>query len=152
MRRRTERALVRALQHRSKPRVLVVDDAPDLHHLVRSFLRRTPCDLQFALNGRLGLDAIQNESEGHFDLVLMDLQMPVMDGVASVRALRKWEKKQGRRPVTVVAVSGYAPEEMQQAALNDGCDAYLRKPFDKAALLTCVADLISAAPEYDEED
>ena len=69
-------------------RILVAEDSPDSRLLISAFLRHTRCQLDFAENGQI---AVEKFTRNRYDLVLMDMQMPVMDGYAATRAIRAWE-------------------------------------------------------------
>ena len=84
----------------------------------------------FVGNGQLALDALR---EQNFDLVLMDLQMPVMDGYQTVQAIRSWPEKKFQN-LPVVAVTADASKETRDLLLKNGFDLFISKPFDPAAL------------------
>ena len=75
---------------------------------------------------------------GSYDLVLMDIQMPVMDGYAATRAIRAWEQEQGRPPVPILALTANALQGEVQRSLEAGCTAHLTKPIRKARLLEAI--------------
>lgn len=84
--------------------------------------------------------AVERFQAGHYDLVLMDMQMPVMDGYPATRRIRQWEQAQHQPPTVRIALIAHAlPEEMQQS-LEAGCNEHLSKPIKKAALLAALAD------------
>jgi CheY-like chemotaxis protein len=116
-------------------RLLLVDDSADNRRLVQLYLRRLPYVLEMAADGQAGLDAFTG---GAYDLVLMDLHMPVMDGLAATRAIRAWERARGQVPTPVVALTASAMAEDIRQALAAGCDAHLAKPLKKATLLAAV--------------
>jgi len=72
--------------------ILLVDDSEDIRALVAAYLEHTPHQLEMAADGQA---AVEKFCPGHFDLVLMDVQMPVMDGHTAARAIRQWEAGQG---------------------------------------------------------
>jgi CheY-like chemotaxis protein len=74
-----------------------------------------------------------------YDLVLMDVQMPVMDGYAATRAWRMWERENGLRRTPVIALTAYALKEEEKKSLEAGCDAHVAKPIKKAKLLEVIA-------------
>ncbi len=77
---------------------------------------------------------------GDYDLVLMDIQMPVMDGYEATRKIREYENRQGgSSPTPIVAVTANAFKEDQERCLAAGCTDYLAKPVSKIKLLQCVA-------------
>ena len=117
-------------------RVLLVEDSEDNRLLIHSYLKRSPHRLVTAENGLSGLHAFQR---GAFDLVLMDMQMPVMDGYTATRAIRDWEREEGRRPTPILALTAHALKEDELKSLGAGCDGHLTKPIKKRVLLERLA-------------
>ncbi len=91
-------------------RILLAEDTEDNRFLIRHYLSKTPHVVQEAVDGQEALDAVMGAAEP-FDLVLMDMQMPVMDGYEATRRIRAWEAEHGRAPVCVVALTAYAMQE-----------------------------------------
>ena len=112
--------------------ILLVDDSEDNRLLITSFLKKYPYRVQIAHNGREGVDLFQS---GVYDLVLMDIQMPVMDGYEATRTIRAWEDGHGRRPTPIIALTAHALKEDEQKSLDAGCTAHLTKPVRKAELI-----------------
>lgn len=112
--------------------ILLVDDAEDNRLLIQVYLRRTQFQVQIAENGEVAVELFK---KGHFDLVLMDMQMPVMDGYTATKIIREWEAAQGLQATPILALTAYALKEDIQKALEAGCTAYLTKPVKKAILL-----------------
>ncbi len=121
----------------SARRVLVVDDNPDLQMLFGKLLKNLGLAVTFASDGVEGIARFEDAqgADAPFDIVLMDMQMPVMDGYEAVRELR-------RRGVTtsIVALTAYAMAGDAERCLAAGCDAYLAKPVDFARLRVMLAD------------
>jgi PAS domain S-box-containing protein len=117
-------------------RLLVADDSDDNRLLVAEYLKDLGCELEFAENGQV---AVERFCSGDFDLVLMDLQMPVMDGYAAVRRIRGWEEDQQRRFTPIIALTASALETELRRALDAGCTAYLRKPIRLVTLVDALA-------------
>ena len=113
-------------------RILLAEDSPDNTLLIHSYLKRTDHQVVEAVNGREALERFREES---FDLVLMDMQMPEMDGLTATREIRGWEREQGRRPTPIVALTAYAMKEDEENSLSAGCDDHITKPLKKATLL-----------------
>ena len=122
-----------------KARILVVDDAPDNQRLLRAFLTKAGYEVELAANGREAVDAV---AAGRFDLVLMDLQMPVMDGVSAIRELRE---RSFRLPI--VALTAHAMAQDQQGCLQAGANAYETKPISGARLVDVVRRQLSDKAE-----
>jgi len=125
-------------------RVLVVDDSEDNRVLIKAFLADQPYLLTFAQNGREAVDLCTRYD---FDLVLMDLQMPEMDGFEAVSHIRAIEKKKGHGPGPILAVSAHndQPDEVARC-LKSGFTDCLAKPFARAKLQTLVRDSLAKEP------
>ena len=114
--------------------------------LVRSFLREHQLDE--AQDGAAAVEMFT--TRGAYDLVLMDVQMPVMDGLTATAAMRAWERERAARPTPILAFTAHGlPEEIQRS-LEAGCNDHLTKPVRKATLIRAVerhARPQPAAPE-----
>jgi len=131
-------------------KILLVEDSPDNRQLVEAYLRKLPYEVDTAENG---LVAVAKFVKGKYDVVLMDMQMPVMDGYTAVRKIRDWESKSGRAPTPIAALTASALEEDVRNSVAAGCTAHLSKPIKKSRLLAALREL-SAAPNeapIDEE-
>jgi len=106
-------------------RVLVVEDNLVNQQVAVGLLQRQGIDPVLASHGLEGLDRLLN---GTFDLVLMDVQMPGMDGLATTRAIRRGEGGDRHRSVPIVAMTAHAMQQDREAALAAGMDDYLTKP------------------------
>ncbi|MCB1955508.1 MAG: response regulator [Rhodocyclaceae bacterium] len=107
-------------------RILLVEDN-DLNQLVAGeLLAETGATVEMVENGRLALDAV---AHAHYDLVLMDVQMPVMDGISATRAIR--ERESGSR-LPVIAMTAHALAEERERCLSAGMDDFITKPIDAA--------------------
>lgn len=143
-------------------RILLAEDGPDNQRLFSFLLRRAGADVVIAENGRIACECIlgqgpradqTGEAAGKaFDLILMDMQMPEMDGYEAVRRLRE-----AGVTVPIVALTAHAMPEDRERCKAVGCDDYLSKPCDAATLLNKAvewldgqarqpADLMTAAP------
>ena len=124
-----------------KPRVLLVEDNDINALLARTLLQRMGCTIHHARNGREGFDAIQDVVAGEkqsFDIVLMDLHMPVLDGLEATRLIKELYAGQyarGLKCPPIVAVTANAFEEDRRRSLAAGMDDYLAKPFEVKDLL-----------------
>jgi CheY-like chemotaxis protein len=117
-------------------RILLAEDSEDNRLLIEAFLRGTPHKLDTAENGRVAVDMFETRS---YDLVLIDLNMPVLDGYKAVAAMRAWEREQGARPTPMVALTGRAMIEDRVRSVEAGCDAYLTKPIHRAVLMDAIS-------------
>ena len=117
-------------------RILLVEDLEDNRDVVALFLKDTPYQLDMAENGAVALQKFQTD---RYDLLFMDMQMPVMDGLQATAAIREWERTQQRRPTPIVALTANAFKEESDKCLAAGCTAHLTKPIKKKFLLTAIA-------------
>ena len=117
-------------------RILIVEDSPDNQRLIRFLLNKAGAEVTIAKNGVEGikLALAAKESDDPFDLILMDMQMPVMDGYEATQTLRGLEYT-GQ----IVALTAHAVEGDEKRCLAAGCDAYLAKPIDRNILIPEVA-------------
>jgi CheY-like chemotaxis protein len=92
-----------------------------------------------ANNGAIALEQVRT---GHFDLILMDLQMPVMDGLSATKAIRELEAGTGRH-TPIIALTAHAMKGDLEDMLSQGVDDYLAKPFDAKELARLVAAIAS---------
>ncbi|CAN5664481.1 hypothetical protein BH10BDE1_BH10BDE1_15580 [soil metagenome] len=110
--------------------ILVVEDSKDNQLLADLFLTEAGARVSFADNGQIGVATATREE---FDLILMDIQMPVMDGYSATRELRR---RGCHAPI--IALTGYAMKEDQDKCMGAGCNAYVSKPFNSLTLIQSV--------------
>ncbi|MBU0664626.1 MAG: PAS domain S-box protein [Proteobacteria bacterium] len=115
--------------------ILLAEDTADNQLLIRSYLKKTNHRLDIAENGE---EAVTMFKEKEYDLVLMDVQMPIMDGYSATRAIRSWEKENNRTPIPICALTAHAMREDVAKSLDAGCDTHLIKPIKKAYLLDAI--------------
>lgn len=125
-----------------RPLVLVVDDHEDSRFLIKYLLEQKGCRVMGAADG---LEAVEIAHSSHPDLILMDVGLPVLDGLSATRRIREDKELHG---VPVVAVSGYAAAEDQARALEAGCDGYITKPINLDELYHTLSHLL---PEYQSQ-
>jgi signal transduction histidine kinase/ActR/RegA family two-component response regulator len=119
-------------------RVLLADDHPVNRRVVQMILQDAEVDLVTVEDGRAAVEAF---ALGGFDLVLMDMQMPIMDGLSATRAIRELERAQACRPARLVMLTANAGREHVVAAESAGADAHFSKPVTAEALLRLIADV-----------
>ncbi|HUG89992.1 MAG TPA: PAS domain S-box protein [Planctomycetaceae bacterium] len=117
-------------------RILVVDDRRDIRYLAQHFLEDAGADVATAENGAVGIEAVERaEREGRpFDAVVMDMQMPVLDGYAATGQLRS-----RGYPGPIIALTAAAMPGDREKCLNAGCDDYSSKPIDGRRLVEILA-------------
>lgn len=120
---------------KDKIRTLIVEDSEDNLLLLQFYLKGVNCQIDTAENGEI---ALQKFCCNEYDLVLMDIQMPVMDGYSATAKIREWEIANNKVPVPIVALTAYASKVDEQNALGAGCNGYLTKPIKKQTLLDAI--------------
>ena len=115
-------------------KVLVVDDGVTNQTLAAGILKKWGHKVHVANNGREAVEAFEAD---HFDLILMDIQMPEMDGLEATTAIRRREESTGRH-VHIVALTAHALKGDEQMCLEAGMDHFLSKPLRQAQLLDVV--------------
>ncbi len=123
--------------------VLLVEDSPSNAEVIRLMLEGTRFDLAWAPSGVAGLALFR---EHPFDIVLMDLEMPGLDGLAATEALRRLEAELGRPRTPVVALTAHAFEEHRQKGLAARCDDFQVKPLSKPHLLEVLEAWLAIGP------
>jgi two-component system, sensor histidine kinase and response regulator len=115
--------------------ILLAEDAPDNRFLIQAYLKKLPYRIEIAENGRV---AIEKFKVIRPDLVLMDVQMPEIDGLAATRAIRQWESEQGLSPTPIIALTASALDEDVKRSLAAGCDQHISKPVRRPVLLAAI--------------
>ena len=130
--------------------ILIVDDSIDNRFLLKAYLKRLHCALDEAENG---LQAVQMAKAQRYDLILMDMRMPVMDGFAATRQIRECERQQGSAAVPIIALTASALQEEVRECLAAGCNFHVSKPISKTTLLEAVSQATAhaAAPEFESD-
>lgn len=119
--------------------ILLVEDAEDNRLLVEHFLKSNEYNLQIAENGK---EAVDMYTGGSFDLILMDMQMPVMDGYEATRHIRSLEKEEGRAATPIIAFTAHALKEEVEKCMDAGCTFHLAKPVKKKELLKTISSYV----------
>ncbi|MBK8172312.1 MAG: PAS domain S-box protein [Sandaracinaceae bacterium] len=118
-------------------RILLAEDSPDNCAITLAYLERTPYSLDIAETGEVACTMF---ASGNYDLVLMDRQMPEMDGLTATRKIRAWERANHRAPTPIVALTASALKGDREKCLAAGCTAFLTKPIKQAVLLQAIKD------------
>ena len=118
-------------------RILLVEDSEDNRLLVQLYLKKSPHEVDIAENGEV---ALQKFDPDLFDLVLMDMQMPVLDGYNATQMIREMEKLNGLQETPIIALTAHALKGDRDKCLAAGCTDYVAKPIKKAKLLEVLQD------------
>ncbi len=125
---------------RGAGRILVVEDSEDNRFLLQVYLKNAPYAVTFAENGEAALGLMHSQS---FDLILMDIQMPVMDGLTATKLIRELERERGSSPIPILALSANAGKDDMDASRSAGCDSHLPKPISRAVLVSALDRYLS---------
>jgi signal transduction histidine kinase/DNA-binding response OmpR family regulator len=124
--------------------ILLADDSSDNRFLIQAYLKHSGYQLDLAETGRVAVEMYQAR---RYDLVLMDVQMPVMDGHTATKMIRDWEKQSNISPIPIIALTAHAYQEEMQKSLAAGCSDHLTKPIKKNTLLNAIQKWIKQDPQ-----
>ena len=124
--------------------MLVVEDHAINRRVVRLILDPLGLDVVEAGDGQEGLTLFQQQ---HFDLVLMDMLMPVMDGVAATMAIREFEQSNGRQRTPVIMLTANSSSDHQSMSLKGGADNHIVKPIDREQLVEAVLEALNLSAD-----
>ena len=128
------------------PVFLVVDDKSENRQLLRALLEEVGFEVEEAVNGKEAVDAFENRD---YDLIFMDVRMPVMDGLEATRRIKATERG---RATAVTAVSASVFEDERQEVIKAGADGFIRKPFKVREIFDEIAQRLNVEYVYEEED
>ena len=130
-------AVVPSKSARRQPssRILLAEDSEYNVLLTRAYLKNSGLVVDVAENGKIAVEKVMSDRPA---LVLMDLQMPVMDGLEATRAIRRWEANIHAHPIPILALTAHAGGEGVGSSLEAGCSEHLTKPIKKATLLEAI--------------
>ncbi len=124
---------------REKSRILLVEDIPENRDLALRILVKAGYPVDYAENGR---DAVDTVMQRHYDLIFMDIQMPIMDGLEATREIRKLEKHLGDERTPILALTAHALQEYREKCVVLSMDDFLTKPIRKKVILDAAAKWI----------
>ena len=128
----------------SPARLLLVEDYIHNRMVIQQYLKETPFSIDIAENGGI---AVEKATKNEYDLILMDIQMPVMDGLTATRKIREYEKLRNRSRTPIIALSAFGLGEERDTCLQAGCDFHLAKPIRKRELLQVISDHLQGLPK-----
>ncbi len=124
--------------------ILLVEDSKDNQMLVKTFMKSTGYEIETAENGEVAVEKFKNK---RYDLVLMDIQMPVKDGYEATMEIRKYESSNNLAHTPIIALTAYALSTDINNAIQAGCDAHLAKPIKKKILLSTIKEYLGEIEE-----
>jgi CheY-like chemotaxis protein len=122
-----------------RARLLVVEDSESSRAAICEHLRDEQFDFDEAENGGVGVDKFK---ASQYDLVLMDIRMPKMDGYEAIRRIRQWEQSRGLARTPIIAFTASSFEEDVKRAIDSGADLHVAKPVKREALAAAIRSLI----------
>ncbi len=125
-------------------RILLAEDNPGNRMLVRAFFKGTQSEIDEAENGAL---AVKKFTSRKYDIVLMDMYMPVVDGYEATAAIRKWERENKAARTPIIALTAAAMSGDMQRSLDAGCDFHVTKPVSKSVLLNLIESLLKGGAD-----
>jgi len=130
--------VVTAIQEGERPRVLLAEDDSTIREVLVLMLKTANYYVDVAEDG---LKAVEMWEKGGYDIVLMDVQMPRLDGFGASRAIRKKEQKQGGH-TPIIAMTAHAQKMDEENCLAAGMDAYISKPINFKKSLQVIGDIM----------
>lgn len=118
-------------------RILLAEDSAAIRAFTQTYFKGTPYELDLAENGRIAVEMFQAV---RYDLVFMDVEMPVLNGISATREIRQWEQEEELDPVPIIALTSHDQKEKLLETLDAGCTAHLLKPLTKEAMLQAVEE------------
>ncbi len=132
--------------HPASYRVLITEDSEVNQLVIKMMLEKVGLTTDSAVNGKEALAAFKN---GMYDLILMDIQMPEMDGLEATSAIRSYEKNNGLKAIPIIALTAHAMKGDRERFLTSGMDDYVSKPVSQSELHQCLKKWL---PELDVAD
>jgi len=128
--------------------ILMLEDSKYNAFVIQTYLQNSGCTLTIAENGTDGVELFKNNK---YDIVLMDIQMPEMDGYQATQAIREWESSNDIPRTPIIAMTAYAQAEDAQRCLDAGTDSHVAKPVKKSALFDRLKVITGMTTHTDED-
>ncbi len=129
-------------------RILLVEDNIDNQNLGKKILENAGYNVDIAWNGEVAVESVRRS---HYDLILMDVQMPVMDGFSATREIREWERENEYARTPIIALTAHAMDGYRNRCIENEMDDYITKPLKKKILLETVEKWAGARPTISVE-
>ncbi|WP_141706266.1 ATP-binding protein [Desulfuribacillus alkaliarsenatis] len=123
-----------------KKRILVAEDTPDNYKLIQLYLKDEDFIIDIAENG---LIAVELFKKNNYHLIIMDIEMPELDGLEATQQIRQWEQEEGLMETPILAVTAHAILKYRVKSIEVGCNHYLAKPIKKKEFIDTVRELLT---------
>lgn len=124
---------------KNNDKILIAEDNQDNQILIKLYLNKEEYDFDLVENGK---EAVDKYKEDNYSLVLMDIQMPKMDGYEATSIIRNWEKRKDKKEIPIVALTAYALDSDKEKMLSSGFNDHLGKPIKKDDLFEMIEKYI----------
>lgn len=125
-------------------KILLAEDSPDNRLLIEAYLKSTPYQLDYAEDGEA---AVRKFMTAQYDAILMDIQMPVMDGYEAIAEIRRLEQSGDRPRTPILVLTASAHDEAARRSFQMGGDAHVTKPVKRSTLLEAIRDAVKPTPQ-----
>ncbi|MCP4438992.1 MAG: response regulator [Aureispira sp.] len=129
-------------QSNYKALILLVEDNLINQKVTKHILKKAGFEVVLADNGQDAIDKFKQPNEQNIDLVIMDIQMPVLDGLSATKTIRAYEKTQKLTPTPILAFTAHATKEDMERCLDVGCNDYISKPIDPSILIEKIQEYL----------
>lgn len=120
-------------------RILIVDDEAMITKSLKKLLTKEGFEPIIVSSGNEALDQVKTND---FDLLIIDIRMPQMDGIETIRAIREYMAVEGKDPMPEIVITGYADESKYKCAVDLKVNAYIYKPFDTTEFLNTIRNVL----------
>lgn len=120
-------------------KILIIDDLEENRFLMRSFLKKIDLNIDEASSG---FEGVKRFKDVRYDLILLDIHMPEMDGYEVIRTIRDYEDKNKQKRTKIIAVTAYAWENDFPKMMKEGFDHYIAKPIDKKNFINAIRSIV----------
>lgn len=118
-------------------KVLLAEDTEENQLLILHYFKKLPYTVDVVVNGVEALEKFRSET---YDIILMDMQMPVMDGITATKKIRKIEQTTNKKAIPIIALTAYALDEQKEMCLASGCNMHISKPVKKDYLIQMILE------------
>jgi len=127
--------------------ILMAEDIASNQKVMKLYLKDTPITMDIAENGKIAVEKYKNNA---YNVILMDIEMPEMDGFTATRAIRKWEEENNKTETPVIALTAHAFDEQMKKCFDAGCNGFLPKPVKKKEVLAILGKLFKEKTSDDD--